>query len=209
MYIAIGLSVSQSPYFVNTSQTVQTISFNFSTFNSTVQLLFRMRRDITKFCFGPKTIKRFFRELGRAQSQNWHHYTPARKAKRIMLWQWICFLSDCTELFFGHVFGSKQPQKWQKECLSAFFVHSPGGRCNWLSSMKFLCTCIVDLQDMFFILKILWWFLEFGYVFLNIFVLHYPVVAVTDLARWNFLHTLYNWFARPHFLFIFTNFWVF
>ena len=56
--IAISLSVSPSvPHFGNISQMAQTISIIFC-----MQLLFRMRRDDTKFRFGLKTMKGFFRE---------------------------------------------------------------------------------------------------------------------------------------------------
>ena len=70
--------------------------------------------------------------------------TPAGREERILLWQRInrdiFFLSDCVEIFFGHVLGSTKPKKATKcvvlsvslyVCLSAFFVlHSPVGRCN-------------------------------------------------------------------------------
>ena len=56
---SVRLSVSQSPCFGNNSQTARTIPIIFC-----MQLLFRMRRDDTKFRLGLKSIKWFFRGLG-------------------------------------------------------------------------------------------------------------------------------------------------
>ena len=56
----------QSPCFADISQTVRTISIIFC-----MHLLFWMRRDGTKFLFGPKSEKGFFRV---ARSQNYCYF---------------------------------------------------------------------------------------------------------------------------------------
>ena len=87
-----------------------------------------------------------------------------------------------------------------------FVLRSPGGRCNWLSSMTFvMCLLHLICKAPFLI------FFQIVDVFRhqNFYIKeykHFFQVSAIDLAWWNILCTLYNWFARP-ILLIFFKFW--
>ena len=67
-----------------------------------------------------------------------------------------------------------------------------------LARGNFLCTCTTDFQGLIFNLFLQFFevFRIFFLFFVNFFDLHFPGVAVIDLAWWNSSCTLFNWFAR-------------
>ena len=74
-----------------------------------------------------------------------YFYMPARRAKCILLWQWLLvFLLSWEKKnrlswnLFWSCFESNQTQKGRKSCLSAFFVpYFAWGCCNWPSLIIF------------------------------------------------------------------------
>ena len=109
------------------------------------------------------------------------------------------------------------PKIATKKCLylSAYFVlHSPGGRCNRPMSITiFFCPLHIwftspyfFIFQFFFIVEV--FLISVRFILSTILTVALLVVAVANLARWNFLCTLYNWFARP-ILFLFFKFFTF
>ena len=71
---SVRLSIRLSPHFGNISQTARMISIIFC-----VHLLFRMRRNDTNVCFGPQTVKGFFRGGPKSQNCNCFYNRSSKK----------------------------------------------------------------------------------------------------------------------------------
>ena len=106
---------------------------------------------------------------------------------------------------FLHIFFSQIFKIFRYFFSNIFVLHS--SRCrsrtffmflyNWFSRPHFKC---------FFFLQIFEVFRIFFHFFVNFFYLHFPGVAVTDVARWN---SLFNWFVRFILLFLFKGLFLF